>query len=229
MKYDFEEYVIDIVEEVSRNFGNVLDASTTRWVSRPAGKKRVKDATLAFFVGGHRNRNDIVLLISNPSFAYAVGDDVSRAKEVALVVGQEVGKHIVNPVCQGVFHKQTYAAFSRLSPVSSYRVPRQFQKMLISGRVVSWLGLLAKETRQSRSAQPEYSQYFCQPLETISGDREISQEARAFADRCGVFVSKYRPELFTVAEHGDFWIGNVLFQRRIYSRLKPASWLIQCY
>ncbi len=221
LRLDFEEYVIDIVEKISQDLGSVLDASTTRWVSRPAGKEHIKDATLAFFVDGHRYRDDIALLISNPSFTDAVADDVSRSRDVALLVGQEVGKHIVSPVCQGVYNKQTYAAFSRLSPVSSYRVARLFQKRMVSGRVVSWLESLAIETRESRSAQSEYSQYFCQPLEIICGDREMPQEIRAFADLCGVFVSKNQPDLFTVVEHGDFWIGNVLFQRRFIPDLNP--------
>lgn len=222
MKLNFEEYIIDIAERVSTELGNVLDVSTTRWIKRPIEKEQFKDATLAFYVDGKRRTNDVVLLISNYYFPDVVEADVARAREIALRVSQHVGRHIAAPICEGKYGNQTYATFSRLSSLSDFRLIRLFQKNNAAKIILPWLIDLAKETKEERGAPDEYENYFVHPLVTLCNDKLVSADVRNLASEYLEFVHNRKTELFTVVQHGDFWIGNVFFERRILPEINPT-------
>ena len=222
MKLQFEEYVLDIAEQVSKSVGDTLELSTTRWISRPIGKEEVKDATLAFYVDGKRRTDDIVLLISNFSFPGVVEADVAQAREIATQVSRDVARHIAAPVNEGRFGKQTYAAFSRLSPVSNLRLVRALQKNRAASKILPWTVKLAEETRQYRDASPDFERYFVDPLERLHDDEALSDKVRERAVEYLGFVRNREANLFTTVQHGDFWIGNVFFERRIFEDINPS-------
>lgn len=222
MILNFEEYVQDIAVEVSRTLGDVLEVASTRWIRRPIGKEAVKDATLAFYVDGKRRTDDIVILISNASFPSVVQDDVSLAREIGMRVSQSVGSHIVAPLVEGKFGKQTYAAFSRLSPLSDFRFVRAFQKHRAAKEILPWIVELAKETKTYPNSSKDLECYFIRPLVTLRDDSALSVAVR---DRAIEYLDLVRSgvvKLFTSAQHGDFWIGNVFFERRVLSSINPA-------
>ncbi|RYH06237.1 hypothetical protein [Tropicimonas sp. IMCC6043] len=222
MLIEFEEYVLDIAMEVSRSLGDTLEVSSTRWISRPIGKGRVKDATLAFYVDGKRRSDDIVLLISNPSFPSVVQADVAQAREIAVRVSHRVGCHIAMPVVEGRFGKQTYAAFTRLSPLSDFRLVKAFQRRRAGSVILPWIVELAKETRQYPSTPSDIERYFVQPLVSLRDDEALSGRVRDRATEYLGVVRGERVSLFTAAQHGDFWIGNVFFVRRAFPRINPV-------
>lgn len=221
MKLEFEEYIIDVVEQSSRALGGRLDISSIRWIGRPAGKDRVKDATLAFYVDGNRRVDDAVLLVSNPSFGQTVSMDIECAREVAMRVDHEVGKHISRPIHEGKFGNQTYAFFYRLSPLSNNRIVRRLQKPAAIRKVAPWLAYLAEQTKQEKYESIDYDLLFIKPLIGISQDKDISKNVRHCAKDVLKRIEMERPKLFTVVQHGDFWAGNVFFERRILENVNP--------
>lgn len=222
MTSDLEKCAVDIAKQVSTALGDSLELSTMRWISQPAEDVAVKDATLAFYVDGKRPTQDIALLISNASFPDAVGEDVARAKEIATCVSRDVARHIISPVCEGRYGRQSWAAFSRLSSLSTYRGLRLLQKPVVSKRLLPWLAALAMDTKEHKADSASYEAYFVRPLGTLAGDPDLSSSFRRFADACSKRVLERRPDLFTVVQHGDFWLGNVMFQRTRLPGLNPT-------
>lgn len=218
---NFDSNIKGIVECVSQKLGDTLDRSTVRGLSRPAGKKHIADATIALFVDGHKSSDDIALLISNPNFSNAVAEDVDRAEEARIATSQEVGQHIVRPICQGRYEKQSYAAYRRLQPTSENKLISAIQRKMVSPKITSWLEALATDTKQTKTSEEEYVASFMQPLMAISGDTEAPKNIRSFSNTCLDYVGKARPNLFTVLEHGDFWIGNVLFEKPAFPLVSP--------
>ncbi|QJF51595.1 hypothetical protein [Roseobacter ponti] len=221
MKSDFDAYITGIAKDVSGKLGNSLDVSTTRWIRPPTGEDQVRDATLAFYVDGHKRGDDVVLLISNTLFPGAVKADVACARDVAGRVSRQVSAHISAPVCEGQSGKQTYAAYSRLSPLSEFRPVRMLQKARAAKQTLPWLVQLAKETRLHRGTPEDYERVFADPLASLGGDTNVPARVRARAQEYRDFVQDRKPDLFTVVQHGDFWIGNVFFERRKLPDLNP--------
>lgn len=221
MKLDYEEYVMDIVEQSSQELGNKLDVSTIRWIDRPSGKSQVQDASLAFYVDGIRRIDDAVLLISNPNYGHTVVSDIGCAREVTMRVDHEVGKHISRPIHEGTFGNQSYAFFSRLSPISNKKIIRVLQKRTAIKKVAPWLARLAEQTRQKNYGSKDYGRLFVQPLVAITQDKDISENMKYFTNDIIKRIETEEPEFFTVAQHGDFWVGNVLFERRILEGVNP--------
>ena len=221
MTVDCEEYVIAIVEQSSRSLGGRFDISSIRRIGRPAGKDRVKDATLAFYVDGNRMVDDAVLLVSNPSFGQAVSEDLKCARDVAMRVDHKVGKHISSPIHEGKFGNQSYAFFSRLSPLSSSRIIRRLQKNTVVKKVTPWLAYLAEQTKQDEYNSIDYGRLFVEPLIGITQDEDISKDVRYYTKDVLKRIETERPKLFTVAQHGDFWVENILFERRILEDVNP--------
>lgn len=217
-----DAYVVEIAGEVSRALGDSLVLPSTRWISQPPGVGAVKDATLALYVDGKQTAQDIVLLISNPAFPDAVGDDVAQAREIAAQAGPDVARHIISPLCTGRFGPQSWAAFTRFSPVSTNRGVRLVQKTGVARRILPWLVGLAQDTRSHKAEPLAYEACFVAPLATLAEDADLPCDLRRVAQACRDRVLTQRPPLFTVAQHGDFWIGNIMFQRRPWPDLNPC-------
>ncbi len=214
--------VARVAEEASAKLGGMLDLSSTRWIARPAGKERIGDATLALYVDGVQPAHDVVLLISNPAFPETVCEDVARARTIAGRVRQSVARHIVTPVCEGRVAARSYAAFARLNPLSRHKGPRFVQKALAARRIVPWLADLAADTRVPAPDGAGYSKCFIDPLGALVEDPDLSAPLRRFAEYSRDRVAADRPDLFTAVQHGDFWLGNVLFDRRAFAALRPS-------
>ena len=218
-KIEFDESILEIAETISSSLGETLDISSLRWIPRPDGKEQIADSTLALMIDGKAASDDIVLLLSNERFPNVVHEDLARAKAVANLVDTNVGKHVAKPVYEGTFGSQTFAAFSRLSPISENRLMRLSQKHFAAPRIVSWSASLASQTQTRHDDSAAYKSYFIDPLEWINSDTQTPLRLRDFASFCLEELSKSKKDLWTTVEHGDFWIGNALFERGLISQL----------
>lgn len=216
------EYGLPIAEEVSARLGDCLQPATTRWITGPPAQDAVRDATYAFYVDGRMRAQDMVLLVSGPAFPEAVGEDGARARQVADRVSAGVAGHIATPLATGRFEGQSWAAFARLSPMASWRGARMLQKPRIAGPVLDWLAQLARETQQPETTAAGYEARFVHPLEVLALDHDLSDPLRRFAQDCRDRLLRDRPALVTVVQHGDFWVGNILFRRRRWPTFNPA-------
>ncbi len=211
--------VLAIAGEVSEALGEVLNVSSARPIGTPVGKAELEDASLAFYVDGKRRTDDIVLLLSSPQHPGTVAEDAALARSVASRTSPDVAQHIAVPLYEGSRQGRAFAAFSRLSPLSARRLPLLWQKRMASARVVPWLVDLAGQTRESPAG---YERHFMQPLRLLCEDRGLPGEVRRAAGRYLDFAGTFRPDLFTVTQHGDFWIGNILFRRRVWQDFNPS-------
>ncbi len=222
MRNQIHKEVLEIVERISKCLGNTLEPSTTLSITRPEGKGRVKDATLAFYVDGKKSENDVVVLISNTLYPEAVHFNVSQAHEIARRVSPQVSLHIQKPIAKGKIGERTYAAFSRLSPISEYRIVRATQKYRAASRTLPWIVGLAKETMLYRDTPKEFERYFLEPLVSLRDSENVSDKVRIRAAEYLEIVRKKEMRWFTAVQHGDFWIGNVMFERRAFTNINPA-------
>lgn len=221
LRLEIDEYVFDIARQVSRSLGDELDTATIRWVNPSLSKKRVNDATLAFYLDGKAQRNDIVLLISNPSYPNSVMNDVSRARRIARILSPAVASRISSPIYEGKYGEQTFAAFSRLSPLSNYRLIRIMQREMAVKSILPWLIEFALETQVFRTTSGDIERYYERPLLAICEDQDMSKEITSRARTCLNLVRDKNPKLFTSAQHGDFWIGNIFFRKRALQSINP--------
>ena len=179
------------------------------------------DASLAVYVDGKSRSDDIVLLIANAAFPDTVAEDVAHARHIKTQVSPHVGRHIVTPVYEGRFEGQSFAAFSRLSPLSDHRVIRRFQKSKAANGILPWIIALARETRKTYETPADYQRSFIHPLERLAGDPDLPSPVRDRATQYLAHLDQGDLPLFTTAQHGDFWCGNVLFDRRRFAALNP--------
>lgn len=222
MSFQFESYVHEIVERVSQDLGHSLDLSTTRWINRPVGKELVKDASLAFYVDGKKRADDIVLLVANTVFPGVIHADIARAREVSALLSPDVARHVSAPINMGTFGDQTYAAFARLSPVSDTRLVRLLQKRRAARKVFPWVVELARQTQKSQDDPKQFERHFVRPLQALSNNDAVSDRVRQRAADCLEFVQQGSANFFTCVQHGDFWIGNVFFDRRKAESINPS-------
>lgn len=222
MSFQFESYVHEIVDRVSRDLGHTLDVMTARWINRPVGKELVKDASLAFYVDGKTRADDIVLLVANPAFPGVIHADVALARKVEALLTSDIARHISTPINMGTYHDQTYAVFARLSPVSDFRLVRLLQKHRAARKVLPWSVALAHQTRQPQQTSDAIERAFIHPLVALSNNDVVSDPVKDRAARCLDVVTQGTTELFTCVQHGDFWIGNVFFDRRPAQNINPG-------
>jgi len=222
MSVDIDPYIIDIGEQASTELGGTLNLSSTRAIGGGPDKGRVTDAGFAFYIDGYRRADDAVLLVSSPSYGHTVAENVDCARTVADRVDQDVSRHISRPIYEGQFGAQSYALFSRLSPISDNKIIRHLQRPGVTGRVAPWLSSLATQTKQAAQDASDYDRLFIEPLIGLSKDTDISEHIRDCAKRICTQVQQDRPALFTVVQHDDFWVGNIFFERRMLENLNPA-------
>lgn len=212
MQTAIEKDVSVIAREVSRELDNALDLSTTRHIPQADHKEMLADSSLALQIDGKTSADDIVLLIASPAFPTTVKEDAKAAQIVADRVSDRLSKHISKPLYQGDFDGQTFAAFGKLAPISENRVLRAVQKQVMAPRIVAWLAEMASETKHVPMGAQDA--YFREPLRALMSDQAVPKKLRDLAEcLLKTYTQSPRDDLWVAVEHGDFWIGNVLFDR----------------
>ncbi len=215
-----ERALLEITEIVSLELGGALDVSSMRRIVRPNDEEPLGDSTFALLVDGKSAADNIVLLVSNAEYSNTVSVDLARASSVAKLVDSDVGGHIVKPLLSGAYEGQAYAAFSRLHLMSENRFLRFYEKNIAAPKIISWCTSLAKQTQKRLNSDQYYNTRFIEPLEWLRSDSECPAQIQNLAHMCLEDVTNSKRDLWTSVEHGDLWIGNILFEYR--SRFFPS-------
>ncbi len=208
-----DTYIREIVEVASIDLGNSLDVSSTRWLRSPNEELLPEDSDLVFQIDGVRGHDDVVLLVSSVGFPNTVGEALEKAAQVGMQVDVEVGAHISTPLYQGSYGARTYAVFKKIDHVSENRFVRLVEKSILTPAIVSWCQSLSSQTANFHHEGSSYQTYFEDPLRVLINDEKPPKRIRDFAARRLDDLTGQKGEMFTVVEHGDLWIGNVLFDR----------------
>ena len=202
----------EIAATLNTDLGGGLNPDSLRWLRDPSDHI-VPDAVMALLIDGTATQDDAVLLVSNPDFPDALADAVRRAQTVLQHLSPKTAAAVHLPRASGTHNGQSYGLFPRLVPMSDNKLLRLAQKKAAAPRVTDWLLNLARETRQTIEDAADKDAMFRTPLEFVAQDADLPDEvntaARLWLDR---LEGPDAPPLFTVALHGDFWIGNVLFE-----------------
>ncbi|MDG2341247.1 MAG: hypothetical protein P8L32_08635 [Paracoccaceae bacterium] len=207
--------ILETFENISVRLGGALDVSTARPISHAKFKERVIDSTIPYTIDGKKPSDDVVVLLSNAVFPDAVSNNVAKANLIDNLAGENVGKRIASPLLEGRSGTQTWATYKRLRPISDIRPINVCQKYLATPKILAWCAELARETRKDWQDDTSYNKYFLAPLENLYADTDYPSELREFAEFAHHEVLEKRPYLWTCVEHGDLWIGNVLFERSV--------------
>jgi hypothetical protein len=223
MRLEQEEHIIDIVEACSSRLEGVLEIGSVRPIGRPSFKGGVADATQAFFVDGASRRDDCVLILSNPQFPEMVDQAVTKAKDARVRLGPQLGEVVCTPLVNGRWEGRSYAVYSRLEGFSSNRYLRRLQVVSSERGIFDWLVNVFHHTREECAEREDRHQNFLKPLQTLSGDEDLSSLVRASTATLEGEVSHGRARAFKCLQHGDFWHGNVLFSRGPIAALSPIQ------
>lgn len=176
-----------------------------RWIGRPEGKSDVADATLAAALtlpdGAAR-----VLLVSNARFPDAVAEAVAKIGSLRARLSPGVAARLLEPLAEGRRDGRSYALFPMLAPIAEGGLRGRLEKTLVAPAVVGWLARLAEETR-APCPPAARAALFEAPLACVADEAGHPEPLRRAAER---HLGALPERLVTVAEHGDFWTGNVL-------------------
>ncbi len=201
------------IDPVARDIATALGASTVPDSLRPISRDpaiAVADATLAYLIDGKTTRDSAVLLVSNAAFPNAVADAATRARHLRKHLDAATAHHILMPHESGTHRGQTWGLYPRLEPYSANRALRMVQKKIFIPRLEHWLTDVARQTQRPVDATTLAAR-FAAPLERMAADTDLPERVRASATAYGTRLTEHPVRL--VAEHGDFWIGNVMFSR----------------
>lgn len=205
--------MIPDIDPVVRTIAAALEAPVRSDSLRPIARDSaitVSDATLAFLIEGRTPNDHAVLLVSNPAFPDAVGDAIARGRRIANSLDDATASHIVQPRESGVHQGQSWGLYPRLEPMSGHRALRIVQKKSLTPRVATWLGTMAEQTRTPARDQIRQTR-FANALEVLSQDPDLDHDIRTSAKTAHAALDAH--PVMLVAEHGDFWSGNVLLSQ----------------
>lgn len=200
----------EIATSVSSDLGGILDTSSLRWMRDPTDHM-VPDAVMALQIDGTSGRDNAVLLVSNAQFPDALADAVARAETLTQTLDARTAAKVHLPLARGTHQGQSYGLFARLTPMSNNKLMRQAQKTIAAPRIAHWLLDVARQTRQNVQDEASKDALFRAPLTYMAQDSDLPDPVTAAAQSWLERLDQPDTPLFTTAEHGDFWIGNVLF------------------
>lgn len=216
-----EGCIIDIAEAAASRLGDGLRLDTLRPLKKTSAKARVADATAAYYVDGRRSDDDCVLIVSPPDFPLQVREAVTRARAASASLGNGPGSRVCLPLLDDHWHGRTYAVFPRLEGFSDGRFLRRAQTVWAAPSVIGWLTQTLDATAVERSSGSDVESGFLEPLELLVSDEQIAPSVRSSALASREFILAGRARTVTCLEHGDFWTGNILFERSAIPALSP--------
>ncbi len=204
----------EIVEQASKKLGMPLAPAPNVFLARPGFKKNVADATSAFAIEDADRRRQFVVLLSSPDYPDAVNGAVQRAAAAAARLPQRLARHVLTPVLADRACGRTYAVYARYYPLSSNRGVRALEKRAIENAVYGWLGEVASATQTKIVDLKDVERCFIAPLDFLANESGLSAEVRAAAARVRKQATHRDFAPTMILEHGDLWLGNILFPRR---------------
>ena len=213
--------IIDFAEASASRLGDNLRLDTLRPLKKTSAKEQVADATAAYFIDGRRSDDDCVLIVSPPNFPLQVQQAVTRARAANARLGNGLGSRVCLPLLADQLHGRTYAVFPRLAGFSDSRFLRRAQTVRAAPSIIAWLAQTLDVTGLEHSSVSDVEACFLEPLSLLVSDEQIAPGVRESARASREMISAGRVRAVTCLQHGDFWTGNILFERSAVRALSP--------
>ena len=163
-----------------------------------------------------------VLFLANSVNPDLVARGVRNARSAKETLGAEEGAVILDPVVSGEYHGLSYALWPWCRSMSKSRYVAHMQRTLLRRTLFLWLRNVTARTKHTAS-DGSTVRHYDEALNTLIALEELSAEIR---DRVRDGISRLRSgmwEPYHVLEHNDFWIGNVMLDRRGF-RVKQQAY-----
>ena len=182
----------------------------------------VADAAAKSLVSDKAGRPLGVLIVANSVDPNSMARSVDKASEAKRILGAKLGAVVLVPLASGEFRGRSYVLWPWWRPVSGARWLRFAQRTLLRPKVFAWLRAVAEHTK----AETE-NERFVAPLKAVVDDARLPSKMREMA-RSGLdrlAAGAWTP--WTVLEHKDVWLGNILLPpNREARRLNPNKFVL---
>ncbi len=207
MILDYEEYVIDIVEEYLRSSRHGATFHSLRPLPRSGFRNLVKNGPDIYEFYDSTPKPGKLLFVSNKLAPRTVLGVAEKTFQVQKRLVPRLAEVVVCPLHVGEYDGCSYAIFEKHITCNG-RYSIEIKKFLLRASVINWLEQVAITT--SSLANSEYVGKFIHALSYVLNDNNIpgkdnNELENIVSDTdCGKF------ECRTCLTHGDFWWGNIL-------------------
>jgi len=215
----YNKRISALVDHINEITANKYDVSSLVSVGVEDDIKQVDDSPEKYYLSGLDYSDNSVLMLSNRKFPNFIARAVDNIKQVREVVSCRSRHVILEPVVDGYFRGQSFALWIEHMPVSGRKLIRYFQQILIHGQVFSFLCQLAKDGAKTKLTSDEILEYVYSPLHWIEGNAGLSIQIRSIAEQALTRLTNEDWRPITTIQHSDFWLGNILLQKRKNNKL----------
>lgn len=175
--------------------------------------KDVLDDATKLVVSDAESREVAVVLVSSPVDPGIVDRGMRIAEQAKRVLGQQLGRAILEPLGEGVFCGLSYAILPFLPPMREGRIRRRFWRVVLRRNLLDWLAGVAVATSAS-VPDADIVDAFETPLAHVARLDGMNPSLKIAADRAlqRLESAAWKPRF--VLMHGDMWEGNILLAPR---------------
>lgn len=189
------------------------DSRLVASIERLGTKKDVKDDALKLIVRDIKSSPTAVVLYSSLTSPHLVTRGMDIAEQTKLMLGDEEGSVILDPLGRGEIEGRSYAILPYCRPLSSRRSMHYIQRHLLRPGILRWLRNVTEETVKE-IAPINIESKILRPLQHVEHLRTIEEEIR-LACRHALYRLESRQWIpQCVFMHNDLWEGNILLKER---------------
>jgi len=171
------------------------------------------DSVEKFLIRSARGQCVGVALCASPVSPELVARGMARARAAKKMLGDRLGRAILDPLFEGALAQRTCAVLPYCSPLSGSRLLRKWQKRTMGRALTRWFREAAAITRD-QDHPPEVRRTFAECLTCLNEEKAVSDEVRRGADAALQRLDRGVWEPCHVLSHNDVWDGNILIDRR---------------
>ncbi len=179
----------------------------------PMGKQETDvDATRKFLLRKTNRDPWRVVACSSEGGPEIVSRGMQRAREIKAALGQELGRPVLTPICEGRLDGRSFAVFPYYTTLSRSRPLRWIQRAWVRREVFKWLFYATRQTLKN-IPKDEWDKRVITPLAQMSEDNDLRDDIRRECV-CAIDATQ-RDEWIPKHSfmHDDFWDGNIMIDQ----------------
>jgi hypothetical protein len=175
--------------------------------------KDVADDPTKLLVRDPDSHKVAVVLVSSPVDPDIVGRGMRIAAEAKKVLGERLGRVILDPLGEGTLRGLSYTILPFRKPMSEGRITRRYWRLVLRGRVLDWL-CKVNEATALQVDDADLAEAFERPLEHLATLDTMDDALRRGAGEALQSLNRGDWSPSFVLMHGDLWKENLLLASR---------------